>query len=124
MSIIGILIGALIGGLLAGFLIWFVGRLGLGMEVDGFGPAFKAAIIIAVLTAIIHWVWETVFNYTLPAGVAGAIINLVTSAIVLQSVGKWVKGLRVNGFSGALIASVAIAAVQYLLGLLLSGLVS
>ena len=124
MSIIGILIGALIGGLFAGFIIWLVGKLGIGMEVDGFGPAFRAAIVIAILTAIIHWIWLTVFNYSLPTGLSGAIINLGVSATVLQTVSKWIKGLQVNGFSGALIASVAIAAVQYLLGLLLSGLVS
>ena len=124
MNIIGLLIGALLGGLFAGFIIWVVGKLGLGMEVDGFRPAFIAAFVIAILSAVIHWIWQAVFNYTPPAGWGGAIINLVTSAIVLQSAGNWVKGLRVKGFRGAIVASLAIAAVQLLLGLLLAGFVS
>jgi len=124
MNIVGLLIGALLGGLFAGFIIWVVGRFGLGMEVDGFRPAFVAAFVIAILSAVIHWVWQVVFNYAPPAGWGGAIINLVTSAIVLQTAGNWIKGIRVKGFRGALVASLAIAAVQLLLGLILVGLIS
>ena len=47
MTIVGAIIGILIGALFSGLIIWIVGKLGLGLEVSGFGPAFVAAIVIA-----------------------------------------------------------------------------
>jgi uncharacterized membrane protein YvlD (DUF360 family) len=49
-TIVGIIIGILIGGLFSGFIIWIVGKLSLGLEVDGFVPAYLAAIVIAVVS--------------------------------------------------------------------------
>lgn len=124
MSIIGWIIGLLLAAIVSGFVIWVVGKLGLGIEVDGFRPAYLAAIVIAVLSAVIVWIWQTVFKYTLPGGLEGALISLVTSAAVLQTAGRWVKGLRVKGFLGALIGAVAISAVGWLLAWLVSTLVA
>lgn len=114
MAIFGLIIGLLIGAFFSGFIIWIVGRMGLGIEVNGFGTAFIAALVIAVLTALIHWIW-TLFGYSPPSGLWGAIIALIVSAGILVSAGSFVKGLKVNGFSGALIASAAIAAVAWLI---------
>ena len=55
MSILGVVIGILIGALFSGLVIWIVGKLGLGLEVDGFGAAYIAAIIIAVVSWLIYW---------------------------------------------------------------------
>ena len=48
-EIVGLLIGVVLGALISGFVIWIVGKLGLGLEVDGFGSAFVAAIVIAIV---------------------------------------------------------------------------
>ena len=40
MTIIGAIIGILVGALFSGLIIWIVGKLGLGLEVSGFGPAY------------------------------------------------------------------------------------
>lgn len=113
MSIIGAIIGILIGALFSGLVIWVVGKLGLGLEVTGFGPAFTAAIVIAVLNWLIAWLLG-LLGITIGTGFIGAIIHLVIAAIVLMAAGNYVKGLVVKGFTGAVIASIAIAAVGWL----------
>ena len=114
MAIVGLIIGLVIGALFSSLIIWIVGRLGLGIEISGYGPAFITALVIAALTALVHWIWS-LFGYSAPGGFWGAIIALIVSAGILMSAGSFVKGLKVNGFSGALVASVAIAAVSWLI---------
>ena len=122
MNIVGLIIGLLIGALFTGVIIWIVGKLGLGLEVSGFGPAFIAAIVIAVLNALVSWLLGAL-NITIGAGILGAIIHLVIAAIVLLIAGRFVKGLVVKGFLGAVVAALAIAAVGWLIAWGLSLLV-
>lgn len=124
MSIVGIIIGALVGAIFSGFVLWIVGKLGWGIEVDGFGPAYIAAVAIAILSAVVHWIWQAVFNYTPPVGLAGAVSNLLVAAILLQFASGWIKGLRVKGFSGAIIAALAVAVVAWVIGLILNAFVA
>ena len=114
MNIVGLIIGLLIGALFTGVIIWIVGKLGLGLEVSGFGPAFIAAIVIAVLNALVAWLLGAL-NITIGPGILGAIIHLVIAAIVLLIAGRFVKGLVVKGFLGAVVAALAIAAVGWLI---------
>jgi putative membrane protein len=115
MSIIGLIIGILIGALFTGLIIWIVGKLGLGLEVSGFGPAYVAAIVIAVLNGVVAWLLG-VLGITIGGGFVGAVLHLVVAAIVLLLAGRFVKGLVVKGFTGALVAALAIAAVGWLIG--------
>jgi putative membrane protein len=115
MTIVSVIVGILIGALVTGFIIWVVGKLGLGLEVSGFGAAFVAAIVIAVLNGLVSWLLTTL-NINIGAGVIGAIIHLVIAAVVLMVAGNFVKGLQVKGFTGAIIAALAIAAVGWLIG--------
>ena len=119
MSFVGIVLGTLVGAVFSGLIIYFVGRMGWGIEVDGFRAAFLAAIIIVVLSAVVQFIWSLV-GYEAPAGLPGAIINAVVTALFLQFAGDRLAGLRVKGFSGALIAALSIGAVVYLLGWLIS----
>jgi len=122
MTIVGAIIGILIGALVAGLIIWIVGKFGLGIEVSGFGPAFIAALVIAVLNTLVAWLFG-VLGVTIGTGILGAVINLIVAALVLMVAGNFVKGLVVKGFTGALVASLAIAVVGWLIALLLGGLV-
>jgi len=112
--IIGLIIGILIGALFTGLIIWIVGKLGLGLEVSGFGPAFIAAIVIAIINGLVAWLLS-VLGITIGGDLLGAIIHLVIAAIVLMVAGRFVKGLVVKGFTGALVAALAIAAVGWLI---------
>jgi len=113
MTVVGVIVGILIGSLFTGLVIWVVGKLGLGLEVKGFGPAYVAAIVIAILNALVAWLLGAL-GVTIGGGFLGAVIHLVIAAIVLMAAGNFVKGLVVKGFTGAVIASLAIAAVGWL----------
>jgi putative membrane protein len=113
MSIIGAIVGILIAGLFSAVVIWIVGKLGLGLSVGGFGPAFIAGIVIAIVGGLITWLIGAL-GITIGGGLLGAIIHLIIAALVLMFAGDMVKGLKVNGFSGALIAAIAIAVVAWL----------
>jgi putative membrane protein len=121
MNILGIIVGILIGALVTGLIIWIVGKLGLGLEVDGFGPAYIAAIVIAVVSGIILWLLG-LLGITISSGLVGAIVHLIIAAVVLMISGRIVRGLRVKGFGGALVAAIAIGAVGWLITLLLGAI--
>ena len=118
MTLIGVVIGILLGALISGFVIWIVGKLGLGLEVDGFLPAYIAAIVIAVVSWVIYWLLG-VLGITITGGWLGALIHLVVAAVILLISDRFVKGMRVNGFVGALVGAVALAVVAWLVTLVL-----
>ena len=122
MTLIGLIIGILLGALISGFVIWVVGRLGIGLEVSGFGPAYIAAFVIAAVSWVISWLLG-VLGINIGGGFLGALIHLVVAAVVLMISDRFVKGMRVNGFVGALIGALAMAVVAWLVTLLLGMLV-
>lgn len=122
MTLIGAVIGILLGALISGFVIWIVGKLGIGLEVDGFDAAYIAAIVIAVVSWLITWLLS-VLNITITGGWLGALIHLVVAAVVLLISDRFVKGMRVKGFVGALVAALALAVVAWLVTLLLGAFV-
>jgi putative membrane protein len=115
-NIIGSIIDIVFLTLISALVIWIVGKLGLGLTVSGFGAAFLAAIVIAVISWIITWLLNAL-GITTGGGIIGAIVNLLIAAGVLLLAGRWVKGLVVKGFVGAIIAAVAIAVVAWLVSL-------
>lgn len=114
MSIIGIIIGILISTVFAGIVIWIVAKLNLGLEVSGFGGAFLAALVIAIIWAIIVWIWG-LLGYSPGAGLGGAVVNLITAAIVIYFAGSFVPGFKAKGYTGAFIAAIAIAVINWLI---------
>jgi uncharacterized membrane protein YvlD (DUF360 family) len=117
-SLMGLVIGILIGALISGAVIWLVGKMNLGLKVDNFGSAMIAGVLIGLLT--------TVLINLIPgaAGVVGFIVRLVVSAGAIYVGAQVLKGLHVEGFKGAVIAALAIAAVYFVLGLLAVGVVT
>ena len=113
-----LILGTIFVFLIAAVVIWIVGRLGLGMEVDGFVPAIIAAIIIAIVSAAVTWLLN-LLGISPGAGWFGALVSLVISAIVLMISGSFVPGMRVNGFVGAIVAAIGIGVVTWLMSLLL-----
>jgi uncharacterized membrane protein YvlD (DUF360 family) len=114
---VGLLVGVLFAALISGVLIWVVSLLGLGVEVTGLGPAFIAGIAIAVVGGVVTWLLG-LLKLKVGGGGLGAILNILLGAIVLVLCGQFVPGLTVNGFQGALIASIAIYAISWLLSFL------
>lgn len=108
-----VILQALLNWLLAALVIFIVGRIGLGLVVDGFVPALIAAAVIAIVAAIVNWLLG-VLGITIAGGWFGALISLIIAALVLLVSDRFVKGMKVNGFVGALIAAIAIGIVAWL----------
>lgn len=119
-SIIGTLIALAIGTIVYSFLIWIVGKLGLGLTVDGFGPAVFAALLVSLLSMLIGWLVSTLFGSVPDGGWLSALYHLLVAAIVLQVAGNQLPGIQVKGFVGALVAAIGISVVAWLLTLGLS----
>ena len=114
MTFVGIIIGLLIGALFSGFILWIVGKLGWGLEVDGFLPAYLAAILIAIISWVLFWLLSVLGLETLGVtGLLNALIHLVVAAVVLMIAGNFISGLRVKGFSGAIVGAIALAVVAF-----------
>ena len=111
---IGTLLGILLALVAAAVVIVIVSKLNLGLTVDGFGPAIIAAAVIAIVGGLIYWLLG-VLGITIGGGWLGAIINLVIAAVVLLTAGRMLKGLKVNGFVGALVAAIAIGVVTWVI---------
>lgn len=113
-----LLITLAIIGLISGLVILLVSKLRLGLEVDGFGSAFIAGIVIAIVAGILTWLLA-IAGVQDSSGLIGGIVHLIISIIVLMISDRLLSGLKVAGFVGALLASIAIGAVYWLGGLLL-----
>jgi uncharacterized membrane protein YvlD (DUF360 family) len=117
MSSMGILVGVLVSAVFTGFFIWLIARISSLMEVSGFGPAYIAGIVIAVLNGLVKWLLGSTLG-----GNGSALINWIISAIILLIAGRVVKGLKVNGFGSALLAAAVIALFDWLVTWVLIGL--
>ncbi len=111
---LGTLLGILLALVSAAVVIVIVSKLNLGLTVDGFGPAIIAAAVIAIVGGLIYWLLG-VLGITIGGGWLGAIINLIIAAVVLLTAGRMLKGLKVNGFVGALVAAIAIGVVTWVI---------
>jgi putative membrane protein len=93
--------------------IFIVGKMNFGLRVSGFGSAFMAALVIAVVGGVVSWLLS-IFGISMTGGFWAALINLVVAALVLMISDKFLPGMEVKGFGGAIIAALAIGAVGWL----------
>jgi uncharacterized membrane protein YvlD (DUF360 family) len=122
-SLVGAVIGIALGTLVNGILIWTIGKLRLGMEVEKVSAAFLAGLIVAAGGVFAGWLY-TLFGSAPTGGLAGAIIRLIVAAGVLRAIGEALPGLRVKGWGGAFVAALAIAALGWLLSLVVGAQIS
>lgn len=116
MKLTGLAIGVGISAVMSGILIWVVGLFGLGLEVDGLIPAFIAGFAIALIGGVITWLLMR-FDLRVSNGFVRFVINALLGAVVLLLCAQILPGLTVNGFLGALVASVAVGIIAWLLSL-------
>ena len=110
----GVILNFVIALLISALVIWIVSRLNLGLTVRGYGAAIIAALVIAVVGGVILWLLG-LLGITIGGGLLGAIILLIVAAVVLMLSDKFVPGMEVKGFSGAIIAAIAIAVVSWII---------
>ena len=92
--------------------ILIVGKLNLGLTVKSFGSAIMAAVVIALVAGLVVW-GLGFFGITLTGGWLAAIVNLIVAALVLMIADKFLPGMEVHGFMGAIIAALAIGVVGW-----------
>jgi putative membrane protein len=92
-----------------------VSRLNLGLSVDGFGSAFIASAVISIVAGLVTWLIGLIGIQVGNPGLIGALVSLVVSAVVLLISGSFVKGMKVNGFGGAIIAAISYGVIAWLL---------
>jgi putative membrane protein len=115
----GTLITILLYWVVAALVIFIVGKLNLGLQVKSFGTALLAALVIALVAGVLGWLFG-LFGLTMGAGLLAALINLVVAALVLLISDKFLSGMEVHGFMGAIVAAIAIGAVGWVVTWLLS----
>jgi len=108
----GTLISALIYLVVSAVVILIVGKLNLGLTVKSFGSAIMAAVVIALVAGLVVW-GLGLFGITLTGGWLAAIVNLIVAALVLMIADKFLSGMEVHGFLGAIIAALAIGVVGW-----------
>ena len=109
-------------GLISGVVIWIVGRLGFGLEVNHFGSAVIAGLVIAFVAGLITLLLG-LSGIEFGEGLSGGIVHLIISVIAIMVSGKFLPGFKITGFVGVLVASVVIGAVYWLGGLALGVLI-
>ena len=114
--LVGLLIGFVITVIMAVPIIWAVGKLGLGINVDGFRPALVTGLYIGLMGAVATLMWNLI-DYTPAGGLPGAITHMILNAGLIYSVRDSVSGLEVKGWGGAIIAAVAVAGFVWLINL-------
>ncbi len=117
MSVIGALIGLALVVVLNALVIYIVGRLNMGLTVDSFRAAVIAAVVIGIVSWAFQWLFGFLgFTFINNPNLLGAIVALIIAAVVLMVSDRFVKGMKVSGFGGAIVAAAAIGVVHWLIG--------
>jgi putative membrane protein len=114
----GYIFSFIVALIVAALVIYIVGRLNLGLTVSGFGAAIIAALVIAIVGTIVLWLLG-LLGLTIGGGLLGAIIYIIVAAIILMISDRFVPGMKVKGFTGAIIAAIAIGVVAWIVTWLL-----
>mgnify|MGYP003578486896 CR=1 FL=1 len=86
-----------------------------GVEVDGYGSAIIAAILIALANATIGFVLR-IFTFPLNFLTLG-LISFVISVLMILLVDKMMDGFNTSGFLSAAILAIVVAIVEAILGM-------
>lgn len=113
MNILGTILDIVVAAALAGVVLMIVSRLNMGLKVANFKAAFIAAIAIAVVAGVIAW-FLGLFSVSLSGPWISAIVALIVAAVVLLTAARFVPGLEVKGFGGAIIAAIGIGIVTWI----------
>ena len=91
------------------------------VDVSGFGGAILAALVIAFVNFLLALLL-TAASVSMGTGILGSLVALVVAAVVLLIGDKILPNLKVSGFGGAILAAIAIAVFNWLIGVLLAAL--
>lgn len=120
----GQIIGFIFGVIIAAVVLLIVSRLNLGLSVAGFSTAVIGAIVISLVSSVILWLLG-LFGVQVGGGsLLNVLVWLVVSAVILIVAAKFIPGMTVQGFTGGVIAAIAMAVIYWLFSLILGPLIS
>jgi putative membrane protein len=103
----------IIGLLITALILIVVSKILPGFEVDGFGPAIIAAIVIGLVNGTIGFILRVL---TFPINfLTLGLFSFVITALMLLLSSKIVPGFKINGFWPALYGALLIALAKALL---------
>lgn len=105
--------------LLSGLSVLIVGALLPGIKVKSYGSAVLFALVVAVLN-VIAWVLLAPLTWTFTALTIG-IGFFVINALVFLIGSRIVSGVQISGWITALLASLGVSFVNWVLGLVFPG---
>jgi putative membrane protein len=109
------LIHLIVSWLVAAFALWLVAKIVAGIEVRNFGDALIATAVIAILDVTIGPILRFL-AFPLSVITLG-LFRLVINALLLMLASMLSPGFRVRGFLNALIGSLLLTILTYLLNL-------
>lgn len=113
MEILSAIVNIVLMLVFAAVVIMIVSKLNAGLVVADFKSALIAAAVIAIVGGVVSWLLGFL---NLGIGILlGVIVYVIVAAIVLLISDKFVKGMKVDGFAGAIMAAVAIATLNWLI---------
>ena len=103
--------------LLSGVALLIVANLLPGIEVDGFGAALIAALVIGLASATVGVILKIVALpiILLSFGLLLGIVYLLINGLMLKLASEFVPGFRVNGCLPAIFGSILLTVVDYVL---------
>lgn len=93
--------------------LFIVSRLNLGLQIDGLTTTLIAALVLGLLNAFVRPILAFL---SLPITILTlGLFALVLNALMILLMGALVNGVHVNGFLGALIASIVLSILTWLI---------
>ena len=105
--------GWLIHWVLSGVALLVVANILPGIQVEGFGAALIAALVIGIVSATVGLLLKIIlFPFAI---LTLGLVYLVVNGLMLMLASGLVSGFRVNGFLTAIFGSILLSVVDYVL---------
>ena len=99
--------------ILSGLALFIVARILPGIQVDGFGSALIAALVVGLVSATVGWILKIVL---LPfILITLGIVYFLINGLMLKLTSEIVPGFRVNGCFPAVAGAILLTIVDYVL---------
>ena len=93
--------------------LFIISRFNLGLQIPDLGTTLIAAIVLGLLNAFVK---PILVFLTIPINILTlGLFTFVLNALMIMLMAAIVKGVHVNGFLGALIASVVLSVLTWLI---------
>jgi len=98
--------------------LWLTSLVVRGIQVDGIGPLFFAAVVLGIFNAVLR---PLVLFFTLPINLLTlGLFTFVINGAMLKLTGDVVRGFSVTGFWSAVVGALLLSAFSFAINLFIS----